>query len=176
MHEHQQTLEEIEEGIMGALRAQAADFSSLVGSAQMVANHFSARIPPMLRHIPLEHTQTPYGWVTGANGIRSYFDMCRIYWKWTVYVQADGVSVDPVERSVSFIVDTHWEWLDPSRGLPWIETASSKQTYDSDFKMTIAEYITLSGGNTNALMVGDLNRQLFDEPIAKSGRSMVCVS
>jgi hypothetical protein len=52
-----------------------------------------------------------------------------------------------------------------------------KHTYDSDFKITIAEYITISGGHTNALIIGSLNRQLLGLPIAEScQKSTVCAS
>jgi hypothetical protein len=176
MNEYQQSPEEIAEGIQKALMTQLAKLSSFVSSAQVVAECFSAQITPMFRHVPLEYAQTPSGWVAGANGIRSYHDMCRIYWGWTSYVHPDGVSVDPAHRQASFAVDVHWEWRDSSRGPPWVERVNCKQTYDSDFKITIAEYVTLSGGNTNVLVVGSLNRQLYDSPIAKSsGKSAVCV-
>jgi hypothetical protein len=177
MNEHQQSPEEITRGVLGALRAQATDLlsSSLFNSAHMVATYFCALAPPVLRHVPRENAHMHTGWVTGANGIRSYYDVCRTYWTWTSYVHIEGVSVDPILRQASFLIDVYWEWRNPSRGPPWIERINCTQTYDSDFKITIADFVTLSGASTNLFMVGK-NLRLHGSPAVKSEKSTVCMS
>jgi hypothetical protein len=171
MSEYQQTPEEIEQGIMRALVAQSADVFASASAQEMVARHFSVRVPPMIRHVPQEIAHLPSGWVTGANGIRSYYDLCRMYWRWSFYADS-GVSVDPVLRKVSFVIHALWEWRDPSRGPPWNEVATCAQTYDCDFKVTIAEFVTISGENTNCFFIGR-NLRPFNAPIAGCGNSKV---
>jgi len=108
-------------------------------------------VPPQFRHIPIGLAHLPSGWIVGLQGVQAYFDMTRLYWSRANYIRTDSIDVDPVNMTVSFVVEVHWAWRNLARGPPWVEVVQGKMCYDLDFRVMREEYLTISGDHTNVL-------------------------
>jgi len=147
-------LERIRKSLFEALCAQAADTNVLNFSALAAANHYSTIITPKLRHVSIEYAHLPSGWLVGPAAIRSYHNLSQLYWKRTFHIKQQSIFLDPATMSITLVSENHWEWRDGRRGGPWIEIAETRQTYDRNFKIQTAEYVTLSGRSTNCWLMG----------------------
>ena len=146
--EQQENFDVVREGIMNAVNALYFGVAvSTDADSTELAYHFSRTISPIFRHVCLEDAGTPLGWVHGLTGVRSYFDLLNLHWTRHIRVRQSTIKIDPVNRTCQFVVDIEWTWHRP--GMPgWSEVLQCNHTYDWDYKLTIGEYITLSGRDT----------------------------
>jgi len=146
--QQQDNFHEVRERIMNAVNALYFGVAaSTDADSTELAYHFSRTISPIFRHVCLEDAGTPLGWVHGLTGVRSYFDLLNLHWTRHIRVRQSTIKIDPVNRTCQFVVDIEWTWHKP--GIPgWSEVLQCNHTYDWDYKLTIGEYITLSGRDT----------------------------
>ena len=140
---------------MNALNAQYLSLTtSPVHSTGFVSHVVSQTTCPIFRHIPIEDCDLPSGWVSGQNGVRSYFDILNMYWKRRISVRQSTIAIDTDQRSCQFVMDVDWAWLRRPQAPGWSEVVDCVQMYDPDYKIVKAEYITLSGRDTYWAFVG----------------------
>jgi len=158
--------------ILNALNAQYLDFTaSLIHSVGFVS-HFSQTICPIFRHIPIEDYDLPSGWVSGQNGVRSYFDILNMYWKQGISARQSTITIDTVHRTCQLVMDIDWTWLRRPQAPGWSEVVDCVQMYDPDYKIVKAEYITLSGRDTCWAFMG---RMTTSEDMVRDGH-LICYS
>jgi len=141
---HQQ-LECTRQRLLSAVTKQGADTPTM---SEHVADHFSTSTTVQFRHVPMALAHLSSGWVTGLQGVRSYFDMCSLYWRRKVYLRQNSMVIDAENMTVVLVIESHWEWRNPIRGSPWTEVIQGTLSFDFDFKVFKAEYITISGDDT----------------------------
>ena len=141
--------------IMDTLSKHCADSTPM----NDMPNYYSISTPPQFRHVPIELAHLPSGWIIGLQGIRSYYDISRLHWRRSIYIRPETLVVNPVEMTVTCVIEAHWEWRNPNKGLPWVEVAQGKLWYDHDFKVKAEEHLTISGKDTYFLSRGKLLRK-----------------
>ena len=143
----------VRQHIMNALNAQYLNLTtSPVRCAGFVSHAVSTC--SIFRHIPIEDYDLSSGWISGQNGVRSYFDILNIYWKRRMSVRQSTIAIDTVHRTCQFVLDIDWAWVRRPQSPGWSEVVECVQTYDPDYKIVKAEYITLSGRDTCWTVMG----------------------